>query len=238
MITYEFKKGSGATVNIRDTYGVRVESGEGLIGKPALKSAETFDWKYLHGSTPDLANRRYQDREIKLKCWMKADSKQDMIERFNNFINYLKHDGLIFMHVTFPNTSNPNQGVYGNTKGLFYLVYLQSVGEVSFKWRTDKQVLRFTLTLKEPTPVKRVWRYSNTFGSGGGLNYNIHSETEIDLYLTNGEEVIGITNGSGTIACEKTGTYYLIAAGEVSAATITVTKLANENRLTLIYEEI
>lgn len=143
MLTYEFKKGAEAAVNIKTTYRVTVESSEGMIGRPKMKSIEAFDWKYLNGSTPDLQNRRYVNREIELHCWITASTKQGMIDRMNNLSKFFASDELIFMHVSFDNNDGQTTT---NNKGLFYMVYLDIISDADFKWRFGKQLAKFTIS--------------------------------------------------------------------------------------------
>lgn len=216
MLTYTLKKGSNAAVDIRTAYGVHVEKSTGLIGKPSLKSVDSFDWKYLHGTTPDLMNRRFQSKEIKLSCWMQAESKQQLVERFNNFVNYFDYDNLIFMKVMWP-TDNNNGGVMPNphtAKGLFSLVWLQSVNVTEFKWRYGKQVVKFELNLVDPYPVKRVYKLQGE--DGDGVNYDIISDTEFDIFTDQGHEVYDVLTGSGTIDCGLNAV--ILVCGDVAHA--------------------
>lgn len=241
-LIYTFKKGSDDAVNINSTYGVIVDKSTGLIGKPSLKNVDSFDWKYLHGTTPDLFNRRYQNKEITLSCWMTADSKQQLVERFNNFISYFSYDGLIFMKVTWP-TDNNNGYVVPNphtAKGLFGLVWLSKVDGVDFKWRYGKQVIRFKLILVDPYPMKQILRVTGE--EGDGVDYDIVSDTEIDIFTSNGLEVYDILTGSGHLA---TGiNTYILVCGDIVHATNsssqdTLIKPSNHlDTVTVIYEEI
>lgn len=233
MLTYEFKKGAEAAVNIKTTYGVTVESSEGMIGRPKMKSVEAFDWKYLNGSTPDLKNRRYVNREIELHCWITASTKQGMIDRMNNLTKFFASDELIFMHVSFDNNDGSQVSV---NKGLFYMVYLDSISETNFKWRFGKQLAKFTIRLIEPCPVKKVLKLRSTSGDPT-IYYDISSETDIDIYTSGGYNVIGITEGTGMI--KMLNGEYLIAAGDIEhAGHITFEPQSQEDAFETIYTEI
>ena len=233
MLIYEFKKGADAFVNIKTTYGVTVESSEGMIGRPKMKSIEAFDWKYLNGSTPDLQNRRYVNREIELHCWVTASTKQGMIDRFNNLTRFFASDELIFMRVTFDNNDGQLSSV---NKGLFYMVYLDGISEPDFKWRFGKQLVKFTIRLIEPCPVKKVLKYVCTSGVTT-VGYDISSETDIDIYTSGGVKVVGVTEGTGTI--EMQNGEYVIAAGDIEHADhITFDPQSAEDTFETIYNEI
>lgn len=233
MLIYEFKKGAEAAVNIKTTYGVTVESSEGMIGRPKMKSVEAFDWKYLNGSTPDLHNRRYVNREIELHCWITASTKQGMIDRMNNLTKFFASDELIFMHVSFDNNDGSQVSV---NKGLFYMVYLDSISEPNFKWRFGKQLAKFTIRLIEPCPVKKVMKLTSTSGETA-IDYDISSETDIDIYTSGGVKVLGVTEGTGTIEMENGE--YVIAAGDIEHADhITFDPQSAEDTFETIYTEI
>lgn len=227
MLQYTFKKGSDAAVNLtsmpykwgnsNSSYAVHVEKSTGLIGKPSLKSVEQFDWKYLHGTTPDLRNRRYQNKEITLECWMTADSKQQLAERFDNFLRYFNYDDVILMKVTW-DTDNDNGGAAPPNphvaKGLFAIVYLNKVDGVKFKWHRGKNIVRFNLVFVDPYPVKRVYHYTGT--SGVGVVYDIISDTEIDIFTDNGDRVYDILTETGKILCPINT--YILVCGDIAHA--------------------
>lgn len=224
MLTYTFKKGSAAAVNIFTEYGVHVDKSSGLVGKPSLKAADSFDWKYLHGSTPDLRNRRYQSKEITLNCWIEADSKQQFMEKFNRFLTFFSYDDLMLMKVTWP-TDNNNGGAMPNphvSRGLFALVWLRNSSVDSFKWHRGKNRCKFTLTFEDPYPVKRIYLYSVNPNAGDpspsqSVGYDIVSDTEIDIFTEDGNTMYDILSGDGSLPC-AVGKYVLVC-GDVTRAT-------------------
>lgn len=243
MIIYQFKKGSEQYVNIKTAYGVTVESSEGLEGKPALKSVDSFEWKYLHGSIPDLRNRRYENKEIKLNCWISASSKQMLVESLNNFLGFFSYDELLWMKVSWDNNDGHGTIVPDPhaSKGIFSLVYLKSVSSIEYKYRFGNQMAKFTLTLIDPYPMKRVVKYSGT--GGDGVDYDIISDTEIDIYIEDGMSVIDILNGNGHLDC-AINSIILICGDVVHASTNNVSgKLIeptndSEDNVNTIYNEI
>ena len=79
-------------VNFREM-GIRVESSNGVTDLPKLKQAASVDWPDYHGKVVDLANKRYEEREITLNCWLKASGKIDFVERVNRLFDILREDG-------------------------------------------------------------------------------------------------------------------------------------------------
>lgn len=252
MLTYTFKRGSENTRNLRafpsnwagraGQFTVNVEKSTGLIGKPSLKSVENFDWKYLHGTTPDLHNRRYQSKEITLQCWIAANSKQQMVEYYDEFLRYFTYDDLILMKVTW-DTDNDYGGYLPNphdSKGLFALVWLKSVKVDKQKWRFGKNHIRFTLTFEDPYPVKRIYYYTGE--DNDGVNYDIVSDSEIDIFTDKGDAVYDILSNSGTIDCGLNT--YILVCGDVGHATDSnggvglITPISNYDTVNLIYSEI
>lgn len=252
MLKYTFKKGNDTAVELKSmpynwdgtvsTFTIYVDGSNGLIGKPSLKSVDAYDWKYLHGTTPDLRNRRYMNKEITLSCWMTADSKQQLVERYDQFLTYFRHDDYILMKVTW-DTDNDNGGIAPNphaSKGIFALVYLNGVQNVRHKWRKGFNAIRFELCFIDPYPMKQVLKYEGT--EGNGVDYDIVSETEIDIYTENGDIVYDILTGTGHIDCIPNR--YILLCGDVvhatnsNGGTTLVTPSNTRDEVNLIYSEI
>ena len=252
MLTYTFKKANEESFELRSvpytwggsssTYSVHVEKSTGLIGKPNLKSINEFDWKYLHGTTPDLRNRRYQSKEISLDCWMEAESKQQLVVRFNHFVGLFSCDELILMKVTWA-TDNDNGGLSPNpheAKGIFDLVWLRNVDSIKYKWHKGKNYVRFVLNFTDPYPMKRICKLVGT--DGLGVDYDIVSESEIDLFTEDGDAVYDIINESGHIDCSLNKC--ILICGDVVHAKNSegddelLTPTGREDDITIIYDEI
>lgn len=251
MLTYTLKKGSETALDLRSvpytwggsssTYAVHVEKSTGLVGKPSLKTADEFNWKYLHGTTPDLRNRRYQSKDISLQCWMEADSKQQLVERFNHFTGLFSYDDLILLKVTWA-TDNNNGGVAPNpheSKGIYDLVWLRGVEGVSYRWRKGKNYVSFVLRLADPYPMKRVCILEGE--DGDGFDYDIVSESEIDIFTEDGAAVYDILSGSGHVDCGLNKC--ILVCGDVVHAKNsedgdTLLTPVGRDYVTIIYDEI
>lgn len=253
MLTYTFKKGTDADVNLASfpmqgesafPFKVHVDKTTGLVGKPSFKSAETFDWKYLHGTTPDLRNRRYQSKEITMSCWIEADSKQQLILRYNAFIGYFAYDDLIFMKAIWSDDMNYGDSIpYPNPwtpKGLYALVWLKETKIEKQRFRKGKNFIRFTLVFEDPYPMKRVYLYGGS--EAAGVNYDIVSDTEIDVYTSDGNVVYDIVEETGSISC-GIGSVILVCGDVVHAknsngGTSLVTTVSGMDSITELYSDI
>lgn len=253
MLTYTFKKGTDSEVDLASfpmqgtssfPFKVHVDSTSGLVGKPSLKNADSFDWRYLHGTTPDLRNRRYQSREITMKCWIEADSKQQLVLRYNAFIGYFTYDDLIFMKVTWSDDmdyggSMPSPNPWA-VKGLYFLVWLKSVKVDKQKVRKGKNYITFTMTFEDPYPMKRVYLYGGS--ELAGVNYDIVSETEIDIFTSEGGAIYDILNETGTIVCGNNTTILVcgdvVHAEDSNGGTALITPVDSHDTVTEIYSEI
>lgn len=235
MLKYFIATGKAET-NILTQYGVNVSGSTGLLGRPDFKNAEKFDWKYLHGEWIDLRNRRYKSREIKLKCWVKANSEQSAINRMNNFMKAFDTNQIIRLHIEFVN--NNSGAVISGAKGLFYLVYLSKTGQPSYRWNPSRQVISFEVTLTEPSPVKRVIEVGGTDSGTVTLNYT--SSSEFDIHWGDGDvtyDCIGTDTASH--AYTTSGKHYLILTGVIGdISALTWQTSTNELTLTQIYDEI
>lgn len=252
-LIYSFKKGSDTAMQLNEvehpwdasteTFTVHVDKSTGLIGKPSLKAVDSYDWRYLHGTTPDLTNRRYANKLITLSCWIEADSKQQLAERYDDFLHYFNYDDLILLSVTWA-TDNDNGGISPNpheSKGLYALVWLKGVEAVKHAWKRGKNYMRFTLVFEDPYPVKRIYRYSGGADpTGEGVDYDIVSETEIDIYADSGVVVKDILTGNGHL---DIGFGYILVCGDVAHVKDSnggddiITPTGRED-VTLIYEEL
>lgn len=247
--------------DILATYGVHVSSAKGLLGRPEFKDQEKFSWDYLHGEMIDLYSRRYKPREITMKCWLKASTKQNAINSLNSFLMAFTHNvtKLVRLHVEFLNSAGEPES--GN-KGLFFLVYLSKFSMNEVKWRKNKQILEFELQLTEPSPLKRVYKVSNGItpptppvesneeeeeqqvevrtDNGFSLTATFTSTSEFDIHWGDGStDYDCIDTGTETHSYQTTQTYYVIVTGvldDISAFSLSST--SETIVITQIYSEI
>ena len=130
------------------TWGIYVESSDGILQRPKQKARYTQDWPDMHGEVVDLTNKRVQPREITLKCWIPANGKNEFVSKWEDFIKEFDKDDTARLMIDI----HP-------TKPLVYEVYVTDTLDVTKKWNDELMVGTFTLKLREPDPVKRVVRF-------------------------------------------------------------------------------
>lgn len=194
--------------NLRDL-GIRVESSSGILDLPKLKSPTSNDWADYHGKVIDLTDKRFDEREITLNCWLKASGKMDFTERVNKLYEIFRQDGTQRLMITI----HP-------TKPLVYEVYCEDGIAPSKTWHDDKMIGTFTLKLKEPDPVKRVVRHQKTSSGTQTLSIALKSDKMVNIYWGDGSvdyDVYGDHTGNNAITHTYTdnGIYYAIIGGVI-----------------------
>lgn len=195
-------------VNLKD-YGIVVEGSSGVTDLPKLKSPTSSDWADYHGKVIDLSDKRFEEREISLSCWIKASGKMDFAERLNRLYEVLRKDG-----------TNRLMIAIHPTKPLLYEVYCEDGVALSKKWHDDKMIGTFTLKLQEPDPVKRVVRHQRNGASTAQLTIGFRSDKMVNIYWGDGEvdtDVYGDHTGDNAITHNyaSNGTFYAVVAGVI-----------------------
>lgn len=194
-------------------YGVRVESSNGVLDLPKLKTPTSSDWADYHGKVIDLTAKRYEEREITLNCWLKASGKMDFTERVNRLYEVFRKDGtqrlMIAIHPTKP---------------LLYEVYCQDGVAPSKRWHDDTMIGTFALKLKEPDPVKRVVRHQRISSATAKLSIEFKSDKMVNIYWGDGSvdyDVYGDHTGKNAITHTYTenGIYYAVIGGVIEEMT-------------------
>lgn len=198
--------------NFRD-FGIRVESSTGVLDLPKLKTPASVDWADYHGKVIDLTEKRYQEREITLNCWLKASGKMDFVERVNTLYDRFRQDGTQRLMISI----HP-------TKPLVYEVYCEDGVAPSKRWHDDKMIGTFSLKLKEPDPVKRVVRHQRLNSGSAKVSVAFKSDKMINIYWGDGTvdtDVYGDCTGKNAISHTYTdnGIYYIIVAGVIEDIT-------------------
>ncbi len=199
-------------VNFREM-GIRVESSNGVTDLPKLKQAASVDWPDYHGKVVDLANKRYEEREITLNCWLKASGKIDFVERVNRLFDILREDGTARLMISI----HP-------TKPLLYEVYAPDGIAFNKRWHDDKMIGTFSLKLKEPDPVKRVVRHQRINYASREVTIALKTDKVVTVYWGDGsvsEDIYGDYTGTKTLkhTYAENGVYYVIVAGVVEEIT-------------------
>lgn len=234
MLRYAIATGKTET-DILAEYGVHVSGSTGLVGRPDFKKTSVFSWDYLNGESIDLARRRYDTRNIRLRCWLKASSKQAAVDNINTFLKAFDTHGLVRLHVDFVNSNNQIQT---GTKGLFFLVYLADSDIKNVVWRSGSQTIIFDIILKEPSPVKRVLMMDAT--DVGRVTILFDSTSEFDIHWGDGSvtyDCLGDSSASHDYA--TTGKHYIIITGVIpDIASMSFLTSTPEITVTQIYDEI
>lgn len=192
-------------VNFNDL-DLHVQSSSGIVDLPKLKAPAEVEWADYHGKVIDLSEKRYQEREITLNCWLRASGKMDFVQRVNRLIDLLRGDGTTRLMISI----HP-------TKPLVYEVYNEDGLALTKRWHDDKMIGTFTIKLKEPDPVKRVVRHQRLNASSSSLTIQLSSDKMVNVYWGDGsvtEDVYG-ENVTLTHTYAKDGIYYAIVGGVI-----------------------
>lgn len=131
------------------TFGVEVSSEEGLLDELERKDPPRMEWESMHGEVVDLSRPRWQPREIKLECYIVASSNSAFIRAKNRFAAAFNTAGAHRLTCEYAGTVKP----------LEYDVYRIGNMEVTNDWTDDLKVGTFTVTLREPQPIKMVVKH-------------------------------------------------------------------------------
>lgn len=234
MIRYTIATAQAET-DIRTEYGVNVEKSD--IEVPNFKKQDEYNWPYLNGKSIDLSQRRYDKRKITLTGWMKAANKQSAIDNLNALRKAFDKESLIRLRVSFIDDSG---NVQTGTKGLFFLVYLESLKLNKAKWKRGQQIWPVEIILTEPSPIKRVYKVGGATDSGeititytSSSEFNIHwGDGEVDYDCIGSNQVIGHKYNSFQ-------THYIIITGVIKdISAMLVESHTVEFPVVQIYDEI
>lgn len=199
------------------TYGVRVSGSKGLIDALKMKDPERITWPDHHGEAVDLAAPRYESREISLECWIRAANSTAFITAMQSFIAGFQLAGLQRLMVDV-NDDSPTRKV------LVYQVYLQDDISVSKRWNPAQMTGTFTLKLREPEPVKKVYSFTAVSGTMT-VTMAVTTDEPVNIYWGDGSDDLNADTSSGTIShtYSAAGTYYIIITGVIEDLTSVTT---------------
>lgn len=161
-------------------FGIYISSSKGLFDALKRKKVNTYDWAEYHGSSPDLSNPKFEQREISLKGFVTGANWEEMKSNFDAIISEFQKAGTQRLLIE----------PFG-LKPLPYEVCMIDDVNLNKTFKDGKMVGVFTLKLIEPNPLKIVL-YTNE--STLNLSYNSPQETEI--FYGNGLKDIVKTNAS------------------------------------------
>lgn len=191
------------------TDSVYVSQSTGLIGALKMREPVKQVWPDHHGEVMDLAAPRFESRTIRLDCFMKATSKEDFLTKVKTFLERFQQAGLQRLMV-----------VVDTTKPLVFQVYLSEETTVSKTWSDTQMTGTFTLVLREPEPVKKVYKYISASGSMT-VTMTVTSADPVNIYWGDGTVTYDVTTASGqqshTYATEATN--YIVISGIIENIT-------------------
>lgn len=193
-------------INFKE-YDIRVSSSEGVLDLPKLKTPLSVDWPDYHGEIVDLDDKRVEARVIKLNCWLRASGKIDFANKVNNFHRLFMQNGTARLMISI----HP-------TKPLVYEVYNADGITHDKRWHDDKMIGTFSLTLREPDPVKRVLRHQRSGVGSAEVAISFRSDKMVTIYWGDGTadyDLYGDYTGAKAIkhTYAADGIYYPIVAG-------------------------
>ena len=193
--------------------GVGVSASRGIIDGLKLQEPKKTVWPDHHGEVVDLAAPRYQAREITLDCFIKAETATAFILAMQAFLAAFQKTGLqqLILEV--------NDGVV-TRKPLIYMVYMESGVELTKKWSSVKMSGSFTLKLREPEPVKRVYSFT---AATGALTASVAVTTTepVNIYWGDGSVTYDVTTASGAVThpYAAAGLNYIVITGVIENVT-------------------
>ena len=191
------------------TDGVYVSKSQGIIGGIKLRQPVRHEWPDYHGEVVDMAAPRYEARDITLECFMKATTKETFLSGMQTF-----------MARWMTGTMKRLMIVVDAAKPLVYDVYLTMGPDVDKKWNDATMVGTFSLKLREPEPVKRIYRFTAVAGALS-VSVTVTSTKAVTIYWGDGSVSYDITTASGaqTHSYAAAGTYYISIAGVIEDVT-------------------
>ncbi|MCW0507939.1 carbohydrate binding domain-containing protein [Riemerella anatipestifer] len=147
-------------------FGVFISESKGLLDKPKLKSRRSYDWAEYHGKAVDLAKPKYDEREIELKGWVEGETWSQMKTNFDTLLSEFDKEGLQRLVIEY----------LGNA--LVFDVYLSGGVELEKSFKEGKMVGVFTLKMKDPNPIKKVFKL---ISSDLQLSFNAQSWIDVNI---------------------------------------------------------
>lgn len=187
-------------------FGVYVSASTGIIDNLTRKDPMATDWADYHGQVMDLAAPRYQMREITLSCWIKGVGKEEFLSRVQGFLAQFDRPGTQRLALSIEGT-NP----------LVYEVYLHESISLKKRWNDANMYGTFELTLREPSPVKKVLLWTGA----GTVSITLTTAKVVEVFWGDGTSSPNISGTNRTITHTYTGTgdYYIILAGVIEDIT-------------------
>lgn len=204
--------------------GVYVSKSTGIVDGLKMKEPFKMSWPDHHGDVVDLDTPRYEAREITLDCFIKATNKEDFLSKVQAFIARFMLSGTQRLMI-----------IVDSSKPLVYEVYCQTEIDVVKTWSDTAMIGTFALKLKEPEPVKRVYKFIAATGVMS-VNIAITTTDPINIYWGDGLKTYDVVTASGTIThtYASAGTYYIVITGVID----NITNITVSANTTLVWSKL
>lgn len=205
------------------SYGVHVSKSKGLLDGLKMKEPLKVAFDGYHGEAVDLSRPRFEPRDITLECFIKAEGgKMAFIQAAQAFIaqfsskHRLPSTGIV-------NAEPVQAGLHRlvvdvhPTKALVYEVYMPDGMAIDKEWNDKKMVGTFTLTLREPEPVKRVLKHMRTSEATKRVSITLTSTKLLNIYWGDGTTTQDVCGTDVTVTHDyvDNGDYYISLHGVV-----------------------
>lgn len=190
-------------IDLKD-FGVFVSQSDGILTRPKQKPTANVSWGDYHGVDVDLDNIYYDQREITLSCFIKADNKASFMHQLFEFEQLFDKKGLRRLMIE----AHP-------TKPLVYEVYCKDEISISKQWSDNTMVGTFKLKLMEPQPVKRVLKHIRSSEDTKTCTINLTTYKYLNIYWGDGTATEDIVGGDIDISHDykEDGEYYPAITG-------------------------
>ena len=130
-------------------YNVSVSDSSNLYDRPSFKEGFRQSWDDEHGYDTDLNKRYAEAKTITLDCFIKAANLNQLIQRYNTFLNVLDAP------------KSKRLSVVCNDLRAEYQVFRIDSTDTKIHYDDTKKVGVFKLKLVENMPIKRILKSTN-----------------------------------------------------------------------------
>ena len=208
-------------INIKETFGVCISGSKGLLNRPKMKAPLSVSRDHEHGEIVFLDRKYLEPREITLSCFLKANGKNEFIQRVVEFEHIFDRRG---------GDSVSGGGVVSSLnhllvdvhpiKPLLYEVYLKDTIDVDKAWNDSLMVGTFQLKLIEPCPVKRILKHFVVDNNTKTISVTLEMTGYLNIYWGDGSVNYDVTTNANqtqtiTHSYAENGEYFIVIVGEV-----------------------
>lgn len=181
-------------------FGVYVDGMSGPFGRPPKKDGLTVDWPDEHGEVKaNSAVDIYEAKQIRLSCWLQANSLDEMFTRWFSFLDAISGPGTFRLQLK------------AGTRMVCAEVRLEEEVEMDKdKFVEGENFARFTLNLIEPQPVKKILKVT-----GNSANVSFTTSNMMTIYWGDGSVTANARTGSYPHDYTEPGDKYIVIVGRL-----------------------